>query len=187
MLLYRAGDPQERRFAAAPAFAPDAPEPGPRRIWDVDEQTLVIVVGVLLDRRELQALFRDMEHDDRKWFRDDALLLEAVSRCSRAGRFAEVVERLLDRRTRRLRVGLDGGAASELAGLWLGARERVSGRELAALLWSLARDRRWVVRGLFERVRGDIWVRALRLLGERAEGPVSSSEPTARRDTGAQG
>ncbi len=54
---------------------------------------------------------------------------------------------------------------SELAGWWLGARARATGEELAALLWNLARDRRWVIRGLCERVHGDIWVRALRLLG----------------------
>jgi hypothetical protein len=40
------------------------------------------------------------------------------------------------------------------------------------VLWSLARDPRWVVGPLLDVVRGEIWVRALRLLGDR-EPPAS--------------
>jgi hypothetical protein len=62
-------------------------------------------------------------------------------------------------------LGAYGGCAMyELASWWLGVRGSAEGEQLAALAWSLARDRRWIVRPLLERMRGDLRVRALRLL-----------------------
>jgi hypothetical protein len=137
-----------------------------RRIWHVEADALLVVLGVFLSRGELEGLFRDFAGEDRSGTREDLVLAEAASRCARVGRFSLAVERLLDERTHEVRRQVDVCPLAELAGLWLRTRETSSGRELAAILWGLARDRRWVIRGLFDRVRGDLWVRALRLLGD---------------------
>lgn len=176
MLPSPAMDPTSRAFLAtppAPLRDETADAPLPRRIWEVEPDALFVVVGVLLDRDELNIL-HDGGSRPLGGLRDDVLLATVVSGCSVPGAFAESVERLLDQRTRCLRRHLGTCPMAELAGWWLGARERATGEELGALLWSLACDRRWVIGGLFERVRGDICVRALRLLGRRRNGRASS-------------
>lgn len=177
MLPSPAMDPNSRAFLATPpAASRDETGDAPlcRRIWEVEPDALFVVVGVLLDREELKAILHDAESGPLGGLRDDVLLATVVSGCSVPGAFAESVERLLDQRTRCLRRHLGTCPMAELAGWWLGARERATGEELGALLWSLACDRRWVIGGLFERVRGDICVRALRLLGRRRTGRASS-------------
>jgi hypothetical protein len=125
---------------------------------------------VLLDRAELELLFRDSGQAVSGAVREDALMLDAARQCTKPCAFAEACERLLDTRTGGAR--MDGCPMAELATLWLDSRNTASGRQLAALLWSLARDPRWVVGPLQDVVRGEIWVRALRLLGDR-ESPAS--------------
>jgi hypothetical protein len=138
----------------------------------VEPGTLFIALGVLLERSDLERAFLDVEHEDRRGTREDCLLHDAVRLCATRSPFAEVVEQLLDARTRRVRRRVGASPMSELAGWWLGVREVAEGQQLTAVLWSLARDRRWVVRPLLDMVRGDLWVRALRLLGEpRSCGP----------------
>lgn len=164
MVLPRVPSPS-RRFMSVPARVGGAVT-STRRIWHVDADALFVVLGVLLTRRELEALFLDVAGEERGGSREDVLLFDAASRCRKVGRFSLALERLLDERTRLVRQRLDASPLAELAGLWLRARESASGRELASILWALARDRRWLIRGLFDRVRGDLWVRALRLLGD---------------------
>ena len=154
-----------RRFVPLPACA-DEHARTTRRIWHVDADALFVVLGVLVTRAELEGLFREVAGEERSGYREDVLLLEAASRCTKVGRFSLAVEKLLDERTRLVRQGLDACPLAELAGLWLRARESAGGRELAGILWALARDRRWLIHGLLDRVRGDLWVRALRLLGD---------------------
>ena len=89
-----------------------------------------------------------------------------------------VIERAvrgLDARTKHVRRQVGTCPMAEMAARWLGAREVAGGAELTALLWSLARDRRWIVQPLFDMVRGDLWVRALGLLGpgeRKSPGPL---------------
>jgi hypothetical protein len=156
----------DRHFLPSPART-EGPAQATLRIWDVDANALFVVLGVLVTRGELEGLFRDFVSEERGGYREDVLLLEAASRCTKVGRFSLAVEKLLDERTRGVRQRFDACPLAELAGLWLRARESAGGRELAGILWALARDRRWLIHGLFDHVRGDLWVRALRLLGDR--------------------
>ena len=157
--------PSDRRFVATPpaGWRPESP----RRIWEVEPGAVFVTLGVLIERRELETVFLDVEGEDRSAHREDVMLRDAVRHSARPGRFAEVVERLLDTRTRRVRRQISGSPMSELAAWWLGAKDEGEGPRLTALLWNLARDRRCVVQPLLEMVRSDIWVRALGLLGER--------------------
>jgi len=136
-----------------------------RRIWEIDPEALLTVLGLLLRRADLEDLFHRLEQQDISGTRADALLHQAVARCSRPCLFAEQVEQLLDRRSRMLRHKLLRRPMFELAKWCSSTRDDAAGEELATLYWSLVSDRRWVVQSLAERVRGDIWVRALRLLG----------------------
>lgn len=163
--------PSERRFVTVPltsAVASTLEEDSPRRVWEVEPGSVLIALGVLVDPPELERLFLDNPRQDHRGVRGDVLLHEAVRLCGRRCRFAEAVEQLLDARTRRAQRRVDACPMYELAAWWLGVRDVADGQQLATLLWSLARDRRCVVRPLFDMVRGDIWVRALRLLGERS-------------------
>jgi hypothetical protein len=162
------GRAADRRFVFTPS-AGDAPS---RRIWELDPGALFVVLGVLLERAELCTLILETEGASYAGIRDEVLLREAVERCGSENEFALAVEELLDRRTQTLRDQLVGCPMAELAGWWLQAREHPggSGRQLATLLWSLARDGRWVIQGLVDRVTADLWVRALRLL---ANAPVA--------------
>lgn len=147
-----------------PIPPPKAAWEGPRRIWDVDAGSVLVAVGVLVENHELLDLFRSLEGEDRRSCRDDVLLRETVRLCGRRGAFAEAVERLLDARTKGLRRSVAESPLAVLAASWLGSRDMIDGRALTALLWNLARDRRFVVRPLREMVPGELWVRALRLL-----------------------
>jgi hypothetical protein len=170
MLTQAIGEGTRRYFLATPPIGEmqNRPKGGlARRIWEVDADALFVVVGVLFDRLDLDGLFRGSAGENTTWIRDDSLVLDVVSRCLTPSPFAEAVERFLDRRTRCLRRRLGGCPMYERAARWLGTKEQASGEHLAALLWCLAKDRRWVIRGLLDRVRGDIWIRALRALGER--------------------
>lgn len=176
MLLDLTSRPDGR---GSPTTATDQTDDGAsgRRIWEIEEDALFVVLGVLLDRAELEALFWEATRQGWSEIRDDVLLLDAVHGCSQPSRFAETVEHLLDERTASLRGHVGGCAMFELAGSWLRTRECATGKHLAAVLWSLARDGRWVIRGLQGKVRGDIWVKALRLLGSGYEPPKAMSEP----------
>jgi hypothetical protein len=155
----------ERRFFATPVPERDIePDDAPRRIWELDEGTLFVALGVLIEPGELRALVLEAGGPEARGSRDALLLGDAVRRCARRCAFAEKLEALLEVRTRGARQGAHGSPLAELASLWLGARTTADGRQLTALLWCLARDRRWLVRPLFDMVRGDVWVRALRLL-----------------------
>jgi hypothetical protein len=144
-----------------------------------------VTLGVLMERGELEALVRDATGRDVGGTRDDLLLGDAVRLCARRCTFAERIEGLLDGRTRDARQHADGCPLAELAATWLNVREPVDGPRLAALLWSLARDGRWLLDPLRERVQADIWVRALRLLARTAAPPSPAcgrpSRPTAPR------
>jgi hypothetical protein len=185
MLPQAIGEETRRYFLTTPptTAGEESPTGGlARRIWEVDADALFVVLGVLSDRRELESLFRDVTGENTAWIRHEALVFDAVSLCSTPSPFAKAVERFLDRRTRGLRRRLGGCPMSELAAWWLGAREQAGGEHLAALLWCLAKDRRWVIRGLLDRVRGDIWIRALRALGESPAHPHYRESDTCSHD-----
>lgn len=173
----RAGEGQSRRFVTALTGTLDAACDAPRRIWDVDSGAVLVALGVLLERRELEALFLETLGEDQRSVREDVLLHEAVRLCALQCSFAEAVEGRLEARTRCARRGAASCPFAEMATLWLEARDDADGEQLAALLWSLGRDRRWVVRPLLDMVRGDIWVRALRLLGQPKAPPSSRTAP----------
>lgn len=167
--------PGTMRQAALPSgrwFVPVPPRASgvesPRRIWEVDAGAVLVSLGVLLERQELEAVLLDTDGENARSYREDILLHHAVRLCGRRCPFAEAVERLLDARTTVVRRRVDGCPMAALAAWWLGAKEEAEGPQLAALLWSLARDRRFTVRPLLDMVHGDLWVRALRLLARPA-------------------
>jgi hypothetical protein len=163
----------ERRFVMIPPRGGSAHAPSDdtsRHIWEVEPGALLIALSVLLERSELERVFLELEHEDRRGTREDCLLHDAIRLCAMPSPFAEAVEQSLDARTRRVRRRVGASPMSELAGWWLGVRAVAEGQQLTALLWSLARERRWIVRPLLDMVRADLWVRALRLLGEPRRG-----------------
>lgn len=166
-----------RRFIAMPANEP--PAEAPRRIWETEPGTVFVALGVLLERPDLETVFLEVEHEDWRGCREDALLQEAVRLCACPCPFAEAVEELLDVRTGDVRRRVGGCPMAELAAWWMGVQYTAEGRQRTALLWSLARDRRSVVGPLFEMVRGDIWVRALRLLSESRGSQREKGEPVS--------
>src|SRR5262245_621404 len=155
----------DRHFLALP---PRDAEAGPgRRIWEVEPDALVVALGVLVEKQELEALLLEPGGDG--WAgREDVMLARAVRKCAAPCAFAETVEALLEARARPVARQLAGSPMAELAAWWMDFREVAGGRRLASLLWILARDRRLVVRPLFRVVRSDCWVRALRVLGDDA-------------------
>lgn len=164
--------PSERRFITVPLTSTAAStleeDSSPRPVWEIEPGSVLIALGILVDRSELEKLFLDHLRQDHRGVRSDVLLHEAVRLCGGRCRFAAAVEQLLDACARRAQRRVDACPMYELAAWWLGVRDVADGRQLATLLWSLARDRRCVVRPLFDMVQGDIWVRALRLLGGRS-------------------
>jgi hypothetical protein len=163
--------PGHRHFVTVPPIGSGL-EP-PRRIWDVEPSAVFIVLAVLVERQELDGVFLHVAQEDRRGCREDVLLRDAARRCNAPCTFAEAIEQLLDARTRRVRERVGGSPMSELAAWWLSLKECTEGRQLAALLWSLARDPRWIVGPLLDMAHGEVLVRALRLLAEHTrEGPV---------------
>lgn len=154
----------ERHFFGWSVAEVTSPDDRPLRIWEIDSGAVMLALGVLLEPGELRGLLLQIGRTDASDSRDEVVLRESVSLCARRCPFAETVERLLEARTRRARHWAHGSPLAELAALWLGAQAEADGRQITALLWCLARDRRWLVRPLAEMVRGDLWVRALRLL-----------------------
>lgn len=148
--------------------------PGPRRpVWEIESGTLVVVLGVLLEPADLRALLRAVWREEADSLRDDVVLRRVADGCSGPGQLAGAVAAVLDRAAAGLGVEPGGCPLASLASWWQFARDRLAGRRLAALLWSLSRDPRWELRGLEQRVSGDLLVRALRLLAaSRAAEPA---------------
>lgn len=140
----------------------DPPE-APRRIWEIETDAVFLAVGVLLESSTVARLLELEESPEAA--REDAAVAALVERCRQPGSVAAAVERALDEATEATRGHVRGCPMFELAGWWLRSRQCATGPYLAALLWSLARDGRWVVRDLQVRVQGDVYLRALRLLG----------------------
>ncbi len=140
--------------------------PGPRRpVWEIETGTLVVVLGVLLEPGDLRALLRTALREDADGLRDDLVLRRVAEGCCLPGTLAGAVAAALDRAAAGLGVEPGGCPLAPLAGWWQVVRDSLAGRRLAALLWALSRDPRWELRGLEQRVGGDLLVRALRLLG----------------------
>lgn len=140
--------------------------PGPRRpVWEIENGTLLVVLGVLLEPGDLRALLRTALREDADGLRDDVVLRRVAEGCSLAGALATAVAGALDQAVAGLGVEPGGCPLGPLASWWQVARDSLAGRRLAALLWTLSRDPRWELRGLEQRVGGDLLVRALRLLG----------------------
>jgi hypothetical protein len=149
--------------ARGPASAPDR---AALRIWDVSPQALALVTGVLLRRDEIESLLEETGDRDHAGAREDALREALVQRCGTPCALAEAVEHLLDGQTQALRAAVERCPMMQIADYWSRARERISGEELAALLWRLACDPRPQLEPLVSRVSGHLCVRALQLLRE---------------------
>ncbi len=147
----------------------------PRPIWEIAGETLVVVLGVLVEPGELRSLLRQTLAEETEGLREDVVLQRARQRCSAPGALASALAHRLDSEAAGLGLGPGGCPLARLAGRWQLARDEGAGRRLAALLWTLARDRRWEVRGLEQRASADLLVRALRLLGSRPSGPGASA------------
>lgn len=141
-----------------------------RAIWEIEADTLLVVLGALLEPGELRLLLRQELAEAADGQRDDVVLRRVTQSCSEPGPLARAVAARLDSEAADLGLGLGGCPLALLASHWQVVRDELAGRRLAALLWVLARDRRWELRGLEQRVSGDLLVRALRLLGTRAPG-----------------
>ncbi len=157
----------DRRHSFSELAGSDAASwPGPRRpVWEIETGTLVVVLGVLLGPSDLQALLRTALREDADGLRDDLVLRRVAEGCSLPGALAAAVAAALDRAAAGLGVEPGGCPLGPLASWWQVARDSLAGHRLAALLWTLSRDPRWELRGLEQRVSGDLLVRALRLLG----------------------
>jgi hypothetical protein len=127
-------------------------------------------MGVLLRRHDVEDLLGKVGERDLDGVREDVLRLKALLGCKRPCTFAEAVEEALDRKTRVLRVAVEGCAMIQLAEWWSRERDGAAGEELAALLWRLACDPRPYLEELTTRVCGDLWIRSMSLL--RAHQPV---------------
>lgn len=132
------------------------------RIWEIGPDDLFVVLAMLLERRELEKLFAEIECDDHSGIREEVLLRDALARCTKPCRFAMRIERLLDGRTGDLRRRLARCPMIELAEWWSREGNREGGPALGAFCWSLASDPRCVVGELRRRVLGEVAVRALR-------------------------
>jgi hypothetical protein len=111
--------------------------PGPRRIWEVDVQALLVVVPLVLGRDGMRRALAS--HGLAAPANDAALACELVARCQRPCALAEEVERALDRRTARLRQFALRCPGAVLAEWWAGADEE----DRPALLWCVASDPRF--------------------------------------------
>ncbi|MFL5262275.1 MAG: hypothetical protein ACJ79L_07715 [Anaeromyxobacteraceae bacterium] len=115
----------------------DAAAPGPRRIWEVDVDALLVVVPLVLGREGMRRVLAN--HGLAGAANDAALAYELVARCQRPCTLADEVERALDRRTSRLRQFALRCPTAVLSGWWAGADEE----ERPALLWCVASDPRF--------------------------------------------
>jgi hypothetical protein len=155
------------RSPAADA-GPSAPERAARRIWNVQPEALALVTGVLLRRDEIESLLEQAGDRDHAGAREDALRETLVRGCTTPCALAEAVEHLLDGQTQALRAAVERCPMMQIADWWSRERERISGEELAALLWRLACDPRPHLEPLVSRVSGHLCVRALQLLREES-------------------
>jgi hypothetical protein len=170
----RTGDaPAAHRAGAAPM--PTAPRCSARRIWHVDPEALALVTGVLLRREEIESLLARSGAGDHAGAREDALREALVQGCARPCALAEAVEHLLEGHTQALRAAVDRCPMMQIAEWWSRERDRISGEELAALLWRLASDPRPQLEPLVARVGGHLCMRALDLLRE-AHGATARDE-----------
>ncbi|HEY6005940.1 MAG TPA: hypothetical protein VIV57_23875 [Anaeromyxobacter sp.] len=139
---------------------------------------------MLLRRDEIESLLEETGDRDHVGAREDALREALVERCGTPCALAEAVEHLLDGQTEALRAAVERCPMMQIADYWSRERERISGEELAALLWRLACDPRPQLEPLVSRVSGHLCVRALQLLREARGAPRerpdagSGSEPS---------
>jgi hypothetical protein len=138
--------------------------PTPHRIWEVDADTVLLVLALLLDPRDAAGMLAEVDGEPRAAGRDrdDLVLREAAARCRWPCRLAESIEAALDGRAGAVVEQVRGAPLIALADRWAAERECLGGREAAALLWALSRDARPELDRLAERVRGEVWLRALR-------------------------
>jgi hypothetical protein len=173
MVLERIQGPSMRLLPEDNPWHCDAPSRAEcplRRIWEVDAEARALAMGVLLRRHDVEELLGKAGERDLDGVREDALRLKVLLGCKKPCRFAEAVEEALDRKTRALRVAVEGCAMIQLAEWWSRERDGAAGEELAALLWRLACDPRPYLEELTTRVCGDLWIRSMGLL--RAHRPV---------------
>ncbi len=135
-----------------------------RRIWEVPADRLRWAVGVLLGREQLEALSWLLEGHDESLTRTECLIDSAARRCGHRCPYAATVEALLWSRAQKLRARLAACPMAELAGEFARSRPSMGGAELAALLWALSADGRCELEPLAERVQGELFGRAIRLL-----------------------
>lgn len=147
-----------------PAEAP-SPACRARRIWETDPTILSLVTGVLLRREDVEAILRDIGVD---WTgaREEALRGRLLVGCTKPCTLAEHVERVLDGLTMEFRGAVESCPMIQLAERWSREGDRMTGEQVAALLWRLGTDARPHLERLSSRVSGELCVRAMRLLRE---------------------
>jgi hypothetical protein len=145
-----------------------------RRIWNIEPEALALVTGVLLRRDEIESLLERTGVGDHDGAREDALRELLVRGCTTPCALAEAVEHLLDGQTEALRAAVERCPMMQIADWWSRERDRISGEELAGLLWRLACDPRPQLEPLVSRVSGHLCVRALELLREARSGAATA-------------
>jgi hypothetical protein len=145
-----------------------------RRIWEVDPTVLSLVTGVLLRREDVESILRDVGVD---WTgaREDALRVRLLIGCTRQCVLAEQVERALEDLTQEFRGAVKSCPMIQLAEQWSRTSERMTGEQIAALLWRLGTDPRPHLEGLSSRVRGELCVRAMRLVREKRSASIAGA------------
>jgi hypothetical protein len=142
-----------------------------RRIWDVDPAALALVTGVLLRREDIESLLDRLGHRDHVGAREEALRVRLLLGCTTPCALAEAVEQVLDRHTETFPSGVERCPMIQIADWWSRERDRITGDELAALLWRLACDPRPHLEPLVSRVGGHLQVRAMQMLREQHAAP----------------
>jgi hypothetical protein len=157
-----AGAPSQRQCAA-------------RRIWELDPADLALVTGVLLRREDVESLLDRTGHPPHAGTREDALRVRLLLGCTVPCAVAEAVEQVLDGQTQEFQATIERCPMMQIADWWSGERDRMTGEELAALLWRLACDPRPHLEPLVSRVGGHLRMRAMQLL--RDEPDASRNRP----------
>jgi hypothetical protein len=150
-----------------------------RRIWEIDPVTLGLVTGVLLRREDVETILDQIVVGCAEGVREDALRVRMLVGCTTPCALAEAVEGVLDRQTQVFRAAVERSPMMQIADWWSRERDRMSGEQIAALLWRLACAPRPHLDRLVSRVSGDLCVRAMQLLREEASPVAEGSKGMA--------
>ncbi len=150
-----------------------------RRIWQVDRETLGVLLGVLASREVLESLISLTGRGEPLHTREDVLLSQVLDRCAEPCSLAAALETFLDQRTLYGRRRWVAWPMAALAEWWEENRPSAPAVDLAAFLWSIATDTRSELAPLLPRVVPGIRLRAMREFSNPGQlTPVAEKAPT---------